>query len=62
MSNDTILFLCELGNGHVVTFAVDREQAKRNARAWLGRNPDDYIVTPLTAPGDRVKLDITLRV
>lgn len=55
-----ILFLCTDGNAHVVVWAYDREQAKRQARQWLDRNPDYYVVSPLTAPGDRVHLDITL--
>lgn len=50
------------GNVHVLTNALNREGAKRNAERWMGGNPDTYVVTPLTAPGDRIKLDITLRV
>ena len=57
-----ILFLVTRGNAHVVTYATDREEAKRQAHQWLGMNPEDYTVSPLTAPGDRIKLNITLNV
>lgn len=57
-----ILFLCTYGNAHVLTWAHDREDAKIKARHWLWYNPDNYIVTPLTAPGDRINLNITLNV
>jgi hypothetical protein len=60
---DEILWLVETGNMHVVVWCKqDREEAKRRARTHIGGNPDNYVVTPLTAPGDRVKLDITLNV
>lgn len=57
-----MLWMVEMGNVHVITSTVraDREEAKRNAHKWIGANPDTYVVTPLTAPGDRVKLDITM--
>jgi hypothetical protein len=66
-----ILFMVEYGNAHVITFASGREQAKQNAKNWLGdyrrplhdfygNNPDNYTVTPLTEPGDRIHLDITV--
>lgn len=43
-----------------VTGAFGREEAKRRGRVWLGAgSPDNYIVTPITNPGDRVKLDHT---
>ena len=57
-----ILFMCEWGNAHVITWALDREDAKRKARTWLSYDPDKYIVTPLTEPGDRVHMSITLNV
>jgi len=57
-----ILFMVEQGNAHVITWAIDREDAKRRARGWLWEDPDKYTVTPLTAPGDRVHLAITLNV
>lgn len=59
---DRQLFMVEYGNAHIITYAHDREQARRNALDWLGANPDDYIVTPLTEKGDRIKLDIILYV
>lgn len=55
-----ILFMVERGNVHVLTYATDRENAKRNAQKWMGMNPDHYTVSPLTEPGDRIKLDITV--
>ena len=58
-----ILFMVEYGNAHVITWAHDRDDAIRKGAAWLGGNyADRFTVTPLTAPGDRVKLDITLYV
>jgi hypothetical protein len=52
-------------NVKVVLWANGREEAKRQANAgWLSGmgNPDYFICTPITNPGDRVKLDITLNV
>lgn len=52
-------------NMKVVLWAIDREQAKRLANVgWLSGmgNPDYFVCTPITSPGDRVKLDITLNV
>lgn len=66
-----ILFLVEYGNAHVIVWAMGREQAKRQAQSWLWDNPDNdttyapadrYTVTPLTEPGDRVKIAVTLSV
>lgn len=38
--------------------AFGREEAKRRARVWLGlSNPDTYVVTPITNPGDKFKID-----
>lgn len=55
-----ILFLCTYGNAHVLTWAHDREDAKRKARQWLSYDSDNYTVTPLTNEGDRINLNITL--
>lgn len=64
-----ILFLVEQGNSHVLTYASDREAAKRKAFNWMGwgeyhtpkgGNPDHYTVTPLIEEGDRIHLDITI--
>ena len=52
-----IYFMVEMGNVHFFTYAFNREAAKRNAVKYIGGNPDDYIVTPLTVPGDRIALD-----
>lgn len=60
---DKILFLVESGNAHVVVYEQGREQAKRTASRWLGWHnggPDNYIVTSLTEPGDRIHFDLTL--
>lgn len=70
------LFMCQLpeydsqgspvnrarGNVKHVSWALDREDAKRKAQRWMGEDPDHYIVTPLTNRGDRVHLDLTLNV
>jgi len=58
--NNKILFMVEMGNIHHITYAFDREAAKRSAHNWIGADPDDYTVTPLTSPGDRIHFDITL--
>lgn len=63
-----ILFICSYTQpdregartSRVITDAVDREHAKNIARPWLGGNPDNYVVTPLTKHGDRIKIDIAL--
>lgn len=57
-----ILFLCTHEKAHVLTWAKDREDAKKKAQQWLWHDADRYIVTPLTAPGDRINLNITLAV
>lgn len=62
MDKELILFIVEMGNIHVITYAYERESAKRNAHSWIGGNYDHYIVTPLTEPGDRIHLSLTLYV
>jgi hypothetical protein len=57
-----IVFMVEYGNIHYITYAFDRESAKRSALGWIGGNSDNYIVTPLTEPGDRIHIGITLYV
>jgi len=56
-----IVFLVtsELGGVHVICTATNREYAKSKASQFLGGNPDEYIVSPLTNKGDKVHLDIT---
>lgn len=54
--------MVSLGNIRYFTWAGDRENAKRNARSWIGGNIDQYVVTPLTEPGDRVHLALTLAI
>jgi hypothetical protein len=56
------LFLCSLGNIRVVLWAMGREDAKRQARVWLGSDPDSYTVTSLSEQGDRVHISITLAI
>lgn len=46
---------------HVVTQGIGREDAKRNARQYLGGSIDSYIVTPLTSPGERVYLNVQVK-
>lgn len=56
-------WVVELGNAHVIVGVIgDRENAKQRAFKWLGGDPDAYTVTPITEPGDRVHLDITVMV
>lgn len=59
---DKQLFHVKMGNIVYVTWALDRENAKRNAKSWIGGNPDDYAVTPLSARGDRVHFALTLAI
>jgi hypothetical protein len=40
--------------------ARGRENAKARATAFFPGNPDNYIVTPLTNPGEIVKLKICI--
>lgn len=54
---DKILFMVEHGNAHFITYAYHREGAKSNASRFLAGEPDHYIVTPLTEPGDRIFYD-----
>ena len=62
-----IMFLVHPKNTNirVITYARDREGAKRGAARWLGNGwggLDNWEVTPLTEDGDRVHLDVTLSV
>lgn len=59
---DKILWDVKFGNVHYIAFAVDRERAKGLAHTWIGGNPDEYTVTPITEKGDRIHLGITLQV
>lgn len=54
-------------NAKFITWARNREHAKIKAQSWFGSghpwdSSDNYIVEPVTMPGDRVKLDIVLSV
>jgi hypothetical protein len=57
---DKQLFMVELGNVHFICYAHGREDAKRQAHSWIGADKENYIVTPLTEPGDRIHLAITV--
>lgn len=59
---DKILYLVSYGNIRYVTWAFDRENAKRQAQSWIGGNPDEYIVSPLSELGDRVHIALTLAI
>ena len=62
ITNSHILFMVEMGNIHYLCFATDREDAKRQAHAWIGGNADHYIVSPLTGIGDRLHISLTIAV
>jgi hypothetical protein len=38
---------------NVIVEAIDRELAKRYSHPILGGNSDQYVVTPIVAPGSR---------
>jgi hypothetical protein len=70
LTNNMQLFVVQPPNGHesnvkVVVWASGRDDAGRKAEAgWLrgyGR-AHEFVITPITDPGDRVKVDITLNV
>jgi hypothetical protein len=45
----------------VITSANSREGAKSNAVRYIGTDPDQYVVEPLTDPGDdKVFIDLTV--
>lgn len=50
-----------VGTDTVIVNAASREIAKSKAFAFLGGNPDTYIVSPITHANARVFLDITVR-
>lgn len=62
MTNDRQLYLVSLGNVKFLTWAYDRESAKRSAHYWIGGDSGTYTVTPLTNPGDRLHVAITLAI
>lgn len=57
-----LIKLNELSTEVVICSARDQQDAKIKANKWLVHNPDNYVITPLTNPGDRVHLDITVSV
>lgn len=62
MNNDLITFLVTRIDGydnrtsHCITRGPHREAAKSFAALTIGGNPDNYIVIPLTKPGEDVWL------
>lgn len=54
------LWLVTLGSKRVILSALDREYAKSKAHQYLGGNPDNFTVTPLTEHGDTVYLDVKI--
>lgn len=63
MDRDVIVFMVRrVGGSAFFTTAFNREGAKRNAEPWFGGNPDEYVVTPLTKPGENIKFDLAVRV
>jgi len=59
MNSNVILFIVSDGNYHVIVTALNREYAKSKAAGFLGNDPDEYVVSPLTKPGDSIHLDIS---
>lgn len=57
--NDQI-YLCSLGNVKVFVIAKGREEAKKQAHGWIGGDREQYVVSPLTNPGDRIHFHMTL--
>lgn len=53
-------------NVKVIVWSLDNKSAAREAMPWIAGtdydNPDKYVVTAITKPGDRVKLAVTLYV
>lgn len=45
-------------SSHAIVSAYGREGAKVAARSSLGGDPDKYTVSPLTAPGDSLRIDV----
>jgi hypothetical protein len=57
MLNNKRFFIVSSGVLHVITNSMDREGAKINAQPFLAGNPDHYVVSPLTNPGDVVQFN-----
>jgi hypothetical protein len=55
-----LFWMVEMGNAHFFCSAFNREDAKRAASHWFGGDPDSYTVTPLTQPGDRWHIAVTV--
>lgn len=69
LTNKMRLYIVQPHSGSnikVVVFSIDTKSAAREAMPWIAGpdwdDPDKYVVTPITKPGDRVKLAVTLNV
>lgn len=51
-------------NAKFVTWAMKDDDARQQAHTWFGYDGgpswDKYVVTPITKPGDRIHMSITL--
>lgn len=45
----------------VIVTATGRDYAKSKASQFIGGDPDNYIVTPLTQAGDYIHFDISIK-
>lgn len=52
------LNLDEPDDQHMFVMAEGREEAKRAAQPILFHNPDNYVVEPLTKPGDLIHFSL----
>lgn len=62
MSRELILFQVRRSSHNFFCYVTDREAAKRQARSWLGGDPDTYTVTPLTNVGETIYVGMALYV
>lgn len=60
MNTHNKLFLISLGNIRFICWAFGREEAKRQAREWIGGDMERYVVSPLSEEGDRVRIAVNL--
>lgn len=55
------LWLVRRGTNVYIVTTKSREDAKSSARAFLLGDPDTYAVDPLTNAGDRVRINVGMR-